>query len=292
MHVCDARVRRLQRREFSGLGIENGEVRAPALRVRADDAPRRDEGVGRHPEDPLRQAKLCLPLAERLDTSLAPAVEVPPARPVRDEVERAFWGPLWLEDGFSLAARDPLGVLGGSVSAEIADHELRTVPGHVRVVPRQPHEAPAIGAQAWRGVEVVARDEHALLPAFEVYADDLVYGLIPAVLLPYGDKAAAVPVNHHVRVSPAGLRRRKRCRFAAWDPAVDPLIREVREEDRAFVDGEVAATVLVNPRAGIEGLRRHVLDASVRRQLHDYVAPALAGAALQPVHVPAVDHYF
>src|SRR5215211_8070889 len=108
MHVCDARVRRLQRREFSGLGIENGEVRAAPLRVRADDAPRRDEGVGRHPECPLRQAELRLLLAERLDASFAPAVEVPPARPVRDEVERAFWGPLWLEDGFILAADDLL----------------------------------------------------------------------------------------------------------------------------------------------------------------------------------------
>ena len=110
-------------------------------------------------------------LAEGLDTSLAPAVEVPPARPVRDEVERAFWGPLWLEDGFILAAGDLLDVLGEPVSAEITDQELGTVPGHVRMVPRQPPETPAIGAQARRGVEVGARDEHVLLSAFEVYPD-------------------------------------------------------------------------------------------------------------------------
>src|SRR5215211_439904 len=159
------------------------------------------------------------------------------------------------------------------------------------MVPRQPREAPAIGAQARRRVEIVARDEHALLAAFEVYADDLVYGLIPCVVLPYGDQSSAVPVDHHVRVSPAGLRR-KRCRLAALGPAVDPLVCEVREIDRAFIDGEAAATVLVYPRAGIERLWRHVLGASVRRQEHDDVAPALAGTALQPVHVLTVERYF
>src|SRR5215204_7747421 len=121
-HVCDARVRRLQRLELSTLRVEDGQVRAPALRVRADDAYRGDEGVGRHPEDPLRQAELRLPLAERLVTSLTPAVEVPPARSVRDEVERAFGGPLRLEDGFVLTAGDLLYILREPVGAEIAAH--------------------------------------------------------------------------------------------------------------------------------------------------------------------------
>src|SRR5215207_1375777 len=159
------------------------------------------------------------------------------------------------------------------------------------MVPRQPHETPAIGAQARRGVEVVARDEHVLLSAFEVYPDNFVYGSVPGVVLPYGDQASALPIYHHVRVSSAGLRR-ERHRFAVRGPIVDPLVGEVREVDHASVDCKTAATVFVYPRARVERLRRNVLGSSVRRQEHDDVAPALAGPSLQPVHVPTIDHDF
>src|SRR5688572_19541583 len=159
------------------------------------------------------------------------------------------------------------------------------------MVPRQPHETPAIGAQARRGVEVVARDEHALLSAFEVYADYLVYGFVPGVVLPHGDEAAAIPIDHHVRVSSAGLRR-ERHRLVARGQVVDPLVGEVREVDRASVSGEAASTVFVNPRARVERLRRNVLGTSIRRQEHDDVASALAGTTLQPVRVPTIDHDF
>src|ERR687889_2141539 len=129
------------------------------------------------------------------------------------------------------------------------------------MVPRQPPETPAIGAQARRGVEVVARDEHALLSAFEVYADNLVYGFVPGVVLPYGDQEAAVPIYHHVRESSAGLRS-ERHRLVARDQVVDPLVGEVREVDRASVSGEAASTVFVNPSARVERLRRNVLGTS------------------------------
>src|SRR5829696_566815 len=148
-HVGDARVRRLQGSQRAALRVEDREVRASALLERADDAPGRDEGVGRHPEGPLRRTELRLPLVERLDRPLPPAVEVPPARPVRDEVERSFGGPLRLEDGFVLAAGDPLDVLGEPFGVEITGQELRTVPGHVRMVPRQPRQPQAARAQTW-----------------------------------------------------------------------------------------------------------------------------------------------
>src|SRR5215208_1313152 len=159
------------------------------------------------------------------------------------------------------------------------------------MVPRQPHETPTIAAQARRGVEVVARDEHAFLPTFQVYVDYLVNEFVPGVVLLHGDEVAAVPIYDDVGVSSAAIRR-ERHRFAVRDSAVDPLVGEVREVDRASVDGEAAATVFVYPRARVERLRRHVLGASIRLQEHDDVAPALPGPALQPVHVPTIDHYF
>src|ERR687895_2019531 len=107
------------------------------------------------------------------------------------------------------------------------------------MVPRQPHETPAIAAQARRGVEVVARDEHVLFSAFEVYPEYFVYGFVPGVVLPYGDQASAVPIHHHVRVSSARLRRERR-RLAPRGLRVDPLVGEVREVDHASVDCKTA----------------------------------------------------
>src|SRR5918993_3511854 len=112
------------------------------------------------------------------------------------------------------------------------------------MVPRQPHETSAIWAQARRGVEVVARDEHTFLSTSQVYADYLVYGFVPGVVLPYGDQASALPIHHHVRVSSAGLRR-ERHRFAVRGPIVDPLVGEVREVDHASVDCKTASSVFV-----------------------------------------------
>src|SRR5215218_4644215 len=159
------------------------------------------------------------------------------------------------------------------------------------MVPHQPHETSAIWAQARRGVEVVTRDKHTFLSTSQVYADYLVYGFVPGVVFPHGDEAVAVSIYHQVRVSSAGLRRERR-RLAARGQVVDPLVDEVGEVDRASVSGEAASTVFVNPRARVERLRRNVLRPSLWPQEHDDVAPALAGAALQPVHVPTIDHDF
>src|SRR5215217_5064422 len=127
--------------------------------------------------------------------------------------------------------------------------------------------------------------------AIQLYADYLVYGFVPGVVLPHGDEAAAVPIYHYVRVPSAGLRSERR-RLVARDQVVDPLVGEVREVDRASVSGEAASTVFVDPRARVERLRCNVLGMSIQPQEHDDVAPALAGAALQPVHVRTIDHDF
>ena len=93
-------------------------------------------------------------------------------------MERAVRRPLRLEDGFVRPARDPLDVLGGRPSASTSQ-TTSSVPSqgmfgwfHVSHASRL-----AVRAQARRGVEVVARDEHGLLAVFEVYADYLVDGL-------------------------------------------------------------------------------------------------------------------
>ena len=67
------------------------------------------------------------------------------------------------------------------------------------------------------------------------------------MVLSNGDDAGARGVNHHVCVAVAVLGRQGLRLFAGPLP-VEPLVGEVREVDGAFVDGEVAAPVLVDAR--------------------------------------------
>ncbi len=104
-----------------------------------------------------------------------------------------------------------------------------------------------------------------LLAASEVYGDELVHGLAlrGGVVLAHGDDAVAGGVNHHVRVAVAVLGRQG-LRLSAWLLPVEPLVGEVGEVDRAFVDGEVAAAVLVDAGARVEGPWGDVFGTSVR----------------------------
>ena len=74
---------------------------APGLAISADELFRRQEGVGRLPESPLRPAELGA-RADRapLDAAGArvAAVQVPPAAAVGDEIQHAVGRPLRLED--------------------------------------------------------------------------------------------------------------------------------------------------------------------------------------------------
>src|SRR5712692_10283780 len=92
--------------------------------------------------------------------SITGAIEVPPACAVRDEMQYAVRGPFRLEDGFGDAARDTLGSYDKSIGIKFTDPEFAAVPRHVRVVPGEPCEARAVGADARVRVEVIARDEH------------------------------------------------------------------------------------------------------------------------------------
>src|ERR1019366_5779832 len=98
--------RRLDLGEGAGRDIDAGEVRTALLLEEADDAAVRLEAVHRHGELPLRLAELGGHRMQGHDVSASLAVEVPPAAPVRGEVQFARGRPFRLEDRFLGAAGD------------------------------------------------------------------------------------------------------------------------------------------------------------------------------------------
>src|SRR5437773_10141206 len=111
-------------------------------------------------EHPLRYTELFFSVAKPLVAMTSHAVEVPPARPVGDEVKLAPRSPLWLADRLARTAGHLRRRADRSVRGELADPELGAVPGHAGVVPREPGEAASVGAELRRRVEVVAAGEH------------------------------------------------------------------------------------------------------------------------------------
>ena len=181
---------------------------APLAAIGADDACLRLEAVGAHPEHPLGLAELGLHRTERPRRALVAAIEVPPAAAVRDEVEDALGRPLGLEDRLLGPAGHELGRRERAVAVELGAPQRAAVPRHVGVVPGEPGQAPAIGAEARRGVEIAARDQHPLVPAaVEGHGDDGVEGLgfaVPVVFA-HTDQPPARGVDHRVGVAAGAL---------------------------------------------------------------------------------------
>jgi len=235
-------------------------------------------------------------------------------------VDLAVGGPLGLEDRLAGAAGDELGFEQGAVRGEPGGEELRPVPRHFRVVPREPEQPRAVGAEAGMREEVVPRYED--LPGVAGGAgilrssprspragagiagvrvsrqrdgDDLVHphrvDLRPPVVFPHADETPAGFVQDEIGVAQGGrgyavarLRRlrRDRPRLPARSLEIEALIGEV-DEDHALAADEIgAAAVLVDARADADVARRQLLD-PIRGAAHENAAPALGGPAFQPV---------
>jgi len=64
--------------------------------VHAYDVVCRFKGVGRYAEDPLRSTEVGFHIAQGLNLSIKPAIEIPPTRAVRNEVQNSRSRPFWL----------------------------------------------------------------------------------------------------------------------------------------------------------------------------------------------------
>src|ERR1700688_2539595 len=120
------------------------------------------------------------------------------------------------------------------------------------MAPGQPGHAVSVGAETWRRIEVVPRDENlGGGRTGEVDAGQRSDRLpCSGVILPDANHASPAAVYDAIRVpqrirSGAGWSRRDRARRPACILAIEPLIDIVREIDYAVADGERAAAILV-----------------------------------------------
>src|SRR5215813_11432560 len=107
------------------------------------------------------------------------------------------------------------------------------------------------------------------------------------MIFAHADHSIALAIYHAVGVSHIDIRC-DRLRLADGVEAIQALVCEVREIDRAAADRKTAAAVFMDACAGIERNRRDVNRSSVRRKLYIYVTPFFLRPGLYPVDVFAI----
>ncbi len=151
------------------------------------------------------------------------------------------------------------------------------------VIPTQPGQAAAVGAEARRGIKVCPFDQYHCLAAGQRHGGQGIDRLAVAwpVVLAHTEEPGVGSIYTQVGVAqrPGGCERRgslPRCN------TVDALIFIVSKVDDAVVHGVVAAAVLVDAVVGAVAGRDGVLGRA-GRPAHDDAAAAFLGAAFQPV---------
>ena len=247
-------------------------------------------------------AELLCGRGQRLEGPAGPPgqpVQVPPACPVAGQVQDPVGAPFGLEHRLPGPAGNGHRVAGQAVAAQLGQPQLGPVPGHVRVVPFQPGQAAAVGADPGAGVEVAPGGQHDRLATHPAAVgrqhDQLVVDLAVVVVFANADQPPAVGGRAEVGVAVGGRGRRLggdrdrpgRARVLA----VQALVGVVAEEHGVAVDGVGAAAVLVHPGAGVESLGGQVGGLPVRSGLDpaDDLAAAFQRAALDPVDGSCLD---
>ena len=97
---------------------------------------------------------------------------------IGNEIERAIGRPAGLEDRFIVAAGDFARRAERAVARDRCDEQLGAVPRHVGMIPREPGELAAIGADARVGIEIGAFDERRDFAICETHGHDAVGRLV------------------------------------------------------------------------------------------------------------------
>ena len=285
-------IRGLDRGQALAPSVQLRQPRAALLHVPADEPSGRLEGVGSRAQAPRRHPELGLHRRHRLALSAAPPVQVPPAAAVGDEIEHAVGRPFRLEHRLAAAAGDHPRRADRAIGKQVRHPQLGLVPGHVRMIPRQPSQPGTVGADRRIAAEVATFDQHLTGAAGrQVQCHDGVDRLAPrhAMVLAHAHQAAPAAVHHPVAETQVAPFRSDRHRRRARLLPVHPLVGEVGEPHHAVRDPEAEPAVLVHPGTHVERRRGHVVHGAVQGAAHDHVAAAVGGTRLHPVHVVAVE---
>ena len=236
---------------------------------------------------PGRLAELGRHRAERLDLPGPPTVQIPPVCAVRDEVQHAVGRPLGLADRFGRSAGDLDRLVQRPGLIDVGDPQLAAVPGQVRVIPGEPGQVFAVGRQARRRVEIVAR--HQERPAVQVAAgadrDEGVDRFAGAgVILAHGDQMIPCRIEDGIRKA-VGRRGGDGDRGGVAGLAIQPLVVEVAEPEHAVGDHIGPAAVFVNAGPGVESLWRAIERCAIRLALDDDLPSALGRPQFDPIHI-------
>ena len=243
-----------------------------------------------HAEIPLGESELGLGRVQRTQGLAGPGVEVPPVGPVREQ-EQPVVPPARLNSGLVGPAGNPLRVVDTAVD-QVADHDRRRVPRHVRVVPLGPGQ-PSGRGELRRRVEVGARAQH--LAAVDVVAvqaerDDRVHRFAAAAVV-FADRQHQIPVGMHPQIAvPKIIPRGDRIRRPVVGDHPHPAVGQLADHDDAVADVVLAAAVLVHPVPHVRRCRGDLERlAAAQRTAPQAGAAGLFGVRLQPVEVVAVD---
>ena len=253
--------------------------------------------VARAAEHPLGHPDVHLELDHGRDprTTRGPPIEVPPAASVADERQRSIRLPARLRHRLSLAAGDQ-----DVISArQLAGEEASAVPGHVRVVPLDPAQPLAVGAEARAGGEVRPAHHDLRSAGVEgVEPDYLVANVgrsLTAGRMTFANAHDRRAIGTYVAVGVAlatrhlGRRGERPARPGVWLEAIQALIVGGAEPDDAVAHPPGATAVLVYRGARAPALGQELAGRAVRGAAHELDAATLVRTALGPDHRRAVD---
>ena len=209
----------LDRAPLARLHIDVRKKPASTLRVRGEHARRPDEHPRRRTEHPLRPAELRLRrriLQNRLNRT--PRIRSHPShrpdttsttRPDRWRSTATVRTPTGLINRFVLTAGDDPRIRHRTRCRHVRDPQLRSIPRHVRVAPRDPAQARTVGTESRRGIEVVAGGNHlAGGAAIERHAHERRHRLaVAGMVLADADQPVPQRIDRVVRIEPLPFRR-------------------------------------------------------------------------------------
>src|SRR6185437_5625077 len=290
LNVRKGNERQVQWGEFSRPQVHYAELVARAYGIAYDCASVSCESIVSLSQGPERPCGLRLEYRARRDPIVLIAIEIPPVGAVGYEVERAVRIPAGLYDRFL----EPTG--NGRAMGEFRTREIRHikcggVPRHVRMVPRDPRNASAVGAHTGIGHEVALVEEHGTWAAGGgVESDYRVFRLAAAgVILPDAEKALSASFDLVVGVAEALGCERHGCLSMAV--RVDALVCKIAKIHQAAADGVRCASILMNARARVESRRRQVFRATVRGAGYHDVTAALSRSTFYPIRISVRDLY-
>ncbi len=287
--AAERAVGQIQPGQPAGPDLDARQMPGAVLAVAGEDRLRTEKIIPAAAERPGRSGKFGRHRADSFRAVASRPIEIPPAVAIRHEIQDVVGRPRRLHDRFASAARRLADLGQSAVGADFGRPQPGAVPGHVGMVPAEPGEVLAVGAEARRAEEIVAFGQHpARTLTVQAERHDAVHGLaLAAMVLAHREDAAAAQVGLEIGIAQAAGRG-QRLRCLARSQPVQPLVGEIDRDDHAIAHQPGAAAILVHAGADIEA-RRGDVGATVRALRHQHGAAGFLRPRLGPVDHAAVE---